>query len=158
MILTAKMRNFIIIMLTLLTFSFNSSAQVPPAGETRIVINKQGDTVLLINLSDAKIILSDLLDKPIVDSLIIAYKNKDIQSNAVISLLKSQIDLLQAKSDNRDEQTNNLNQMISNKDIEISLTKNEILELRKELKKQRVVKKIAISTAIILPLLILFYK
>lgn len=158
MVLITKMRKFIIVVLTLLVLSFNSNAQAPPLGETRIMVNKAGDTVLLINLSDAKIILSDLLDKPIVDSLIIAYKNKDVQSNTVISLLKSQIDLLQAKSDNRDEQTNNLNQMINNKDIEISLTKNEILELRKELKKQRLVKKLAISTAIILPLLILFYK
>jgi hypothetical protein len=146
----------ILILFVIVLTSFSTNAQSIILHETKIAITKNGDTMLIMQIDDARFILSELMDKVYVDSLLSEYKLKDEQSTNLITIMKSQVDVYQQKSDNKDLQIVALNNLITNKDEEILIKNTVIKKQKKEIRKQVAVKKIAISAAIILPLAIIF--
>jgi type II secretory pathway component PulK len=146
----------ILILFVIVLTSFSTNAQSIILHETKIAITKNGDTMLIMQIDDARFILSELMDKVYVDSLLSEYKLKDEQSTNLITIMKSQVDVYQQKSDNKDLQIVDLNNLITNKDEEILIKNTVIKKQKKEIRKQVAVKKIAISAAIILPLAIIF--
>jgi hypothetical protein len=111
-----------------------------------------------MNINDARFILADLLDKKIVDSIVTSYKAKDSISSYVIALYKNQITDLQKLSDNKDLQFQALQAILANKDTEIKALNTTITKQKKEIRKQKRLKTVGFSAAIILPLAILLYK
>ena len=147
-----------IILIGLVMMSSWCLSQTPPQHETKVMVNKAGDTVLIMNIADARVILNDLLDKPFVDSLLTVYKQKDGLNQEVISIQKNQIGLLQQKSDNKDLQINNLNLIVLNKGTEITLKDGTIKSLKKEVKKQKVLKKLSLIALVVVPILVFITK
>lgn len=121
----------------------------------RVVINEEGDTLVEMKYSDAKILLEDVLHYEYADSLLTYYRERDILNSEKITLQKSKIDALTEKTQNLEQMISNLNQMVSNKDEEIKLKDDYIKTLKKEVRKQKFLKIVGFSAAIILPVITL---
>ena len=104
-----------------------------------------------MNLADAKLVLTAVLDKQIVDSLLIEYASKDEISRNIITLQKYDIKKLQEKSANQEVLSANLDKIIANKDIEIKDLNEIVKKLKKEVRKQKVLKIIGFTAAVALP-------
>lgn len=105
-----------------------------------------------MTLADAKIVLSDLYNKQISDSLIEVYVSREKINSSTISLLKTDIDLYKKKCSNLDLIINNDTKIISNKDTEISLLNETIKTQKKEIRKQKVLKIMGFTAAVVLPI------
>ena len=108
-----------------------------------------------MGLADAKIIFADLLDKENSDSLIKLYDLRD--SLNTISLINQfeQILILKEKNKNQTIINDGNLAIIANKDSEISLLNNTIKKQSKEIKKQKFLKIIGFTAAVVLPIVIL---
>lgn len=120
-------------------------------GEVKTFINQSGDTLITMRIDDARIILTDVLNHEIADSIIKQYEAKDIENTKIISLHKEVIIKLTEKSENQSQQIALLNNIISNKDGEIKILNNIIIEQKKEIRKQKILKIIGFTSAVILP-------
>ena len=109
----------------------------------------------MMNLEDARIILSDLMEYQIVDSLLLAYKEKDSLNTTTIILQKDVIVKLIQKSDNQQFQIDNFESILSNKDEEIKLKDDTIKQQKKEIRKQKFLKILGFTGSILLPILTL---
>lgn len=107
--------------------------------------------MLLMNINDARRILMDLMDKRIEDSLIYQYEQNENKFKDIIIIQKSQINELVAKSKNQNLQNNILLSIIDNKNIEISLLNNSIKAQKKQIRRQKNLKILGFSAAIVLP-------
>ena len=137
--------------------AFQSVSQTICKEEPRVqtIINTKGDTLIQMGLADAKIIFADLLDKENSDSLIKLYDLRD--SLNTISLINQfeQILILKEKNKNQTIINDGNLAIIANKDSEISLLNNTIKKQSKEIKKQKFLKIIGFTAAVVLPIVIL---
>jgi len=105
-----------------------------------------------MTLADAKIVLSDLYNKQISDSLIEVYMIRDEINTSTISLLKTDVDLYIKKCNNLNIIINNDTKIIDNKDTEIALLNETINTQKKEIIKQKVLKIMGFTAAVVLPI------
>ena len=115
-----------------------------------------GDTFIQMNLEDAKIILKGVLDSEIADSLISIYTFRDSVNSSIITMQIEEIRLLQEKSLNQEMLSNNLEEILNNKDSEVALLNKIIADQKKQIRKQKVIKTLALIGDIALPVITLF--
>ena len=132
-----------------------SSQNISFEEKVRVVINQQGDTMVEMRYKDAKIFLEDLLHYEYTDSLLVEYKERDSLNTQKIVFQKSQLDILAEKNLNLQQMLENFNEIVSNKDKENELLLNTIKQQKKEIRKQKFLKVIGFSAAVILPILTL---
>ena len=120
-----------------------------------VLVNSNGDTVLQMSLEDAKTIFKDLLEKQISDSLIFEYVKMDGAKNLTITLLKKDLEKLTTKVSNLNEIIFNNNNIITNKSVENDLLNEEIVKLKKEVRKQKFLKIIGYTGSVVLPIAVL---
>jgi hypothetical protein len=120
------------------------------------VINEYGDTVIQMSLSDSKLILKVLLEKEINDSLLNIYTVVDSLNKNKISLLFDKVELLQVEKRNLTEIISNLNAIIKNKEAEIQILNDTIKKQKKEIRKQKIIKAVALIGDVALPVATLF--
>jgi hypothetical protein len=123
---------------------------------TAIVSNS--DTLIQFKLSDAKIILVDVLEKEKLDSIVKYYEINDSLKDINIGLQYSMIRDLQSKSDIQLKVVDNLNVIIVNKDKEIALLNDTIKKQKREIRKQKFLKIMGFTAAIVAPIIVLIYK
>ena len=121
----------------------------------RSYVDINGDTLIEMTLADAKVVLNDLLQKQVADSIITVYVKRDSINTSIVTLQKSEINLLQQKAINDGLIVKNLNSVITNKDVEIALLNDTIKKQKREIFKQKVLKVVGSSLAIIVPVIIL---
>jgi hypothetical protein len=131
------------------TLSQNTS-KIEPRVQT--TVNSKGDTLVTMTLADAKIVLSDLYNKQISDSLIEIYVSREKIHTSTISLLKTDVDLYIKKCNNLNIIINNDTKIIDNKDTEIALLNETINTQKKEIIKQKVLKIMGFTAAVVLPI------
>lgn len=124
-------------------------------GTIESVVNKDGDTLVIMSLSDAKLILSDLLEYEITDSLLNVYVERDSLNSEKIILKDSIIEKLNLQNKNKDEIIKNLNDIVINKIKEIEYKDLTIEDQKKEIKKQRNLKRLGFVGSVVLPILTL---
>jgi hypothetical protein len=108
-----------------------------------------------MSLSDAKLILSDLLEYEITDSLLNVYVERDSLNSEKIILKDSIIEKLNLQNKNKDEIIKNLNDIVINKIKEIEYKNLTIEDQKKEIKKQRNLKRLGFVGSVVLPILTL---
>lgn len=119
------------------------------------LINSKGDTLIQLKLADAKIILGDLLHKQINDSIIKVYTIRDSVQKNTIYLQKTAIELITTKYNNELTINQNLSKVLENNDKEVKILNEIIKEQKKEIRKQKVLKIIGFTAAVILPITII---
>ena len=130
-------------------------SQTTLSGTIESVVNKDGDTLVIMSLSDAKLILSDLLEYEITDSLLNVYVERDSLNSEKIILKDSIIEKLNLQNKNKDEIIKNLNDIVINKIKEIEYKNLTIEDQKKEIKKQRNLKRLGFVGSVVLPILTL---
>lgn len=114
-----------------------------------------GDTLIQMQLFDAKIVLKGVLDGEAADSLLKIFMVRDSINTSIIQVQVSQIRLLQEKSANQAKLAENLNAIIRNNESEIARLNSIIDQQRKQIRKERFVKKLALIGDVVLPVLVL---
>jgi hypothetical protein len=104
-----------------------------------------------MRIEDAKVILTDILNYQIADSIISEYEAKDKESSKVITLQKNAIFKLNGELANDEARIAALEGVIKNKDEEIALKDDTIKNQKREIRKQKGLKILGFSGAIILP-------
>lgn len=120
-------------------------------GQVKAFVSDNGDTLIAMRIEDAKFILTDILNYQIADSIISEYEAKDKESSKIITLQKNAILKLNDKLANDEARIAALEGIIKNKDEEITFKDDVIKKQKKEIRKQKVLKIIGFSGAIILP-------
>ena len=115
-----------------------------------------GDTFIQMSLEDAKVILKGVLDSEIADSLINIYTFRDSVNSGIISMQIEEIRLLQEKSSNQEMLSNNLEEILDNKDSEVALLNKIIIDQKKQIRKQKFIKTLALIGDVALPVITLF--
>lgn len=113
------------------------------------------DTVIQMNSSDAKRILESLLDAEIADSLLNIYITRDSINTKIIEMQVNEIRLLQEKSNNQELFSKNLAEIIQNKNNEVDILNETIDSQKKEIRKQKLIKTIALIGDVALPVILL---
>lgn len=121
----------------------------------RSYVNTNGDTLIEMTLADARVVLGDLLQKQVADSIINVYIQRDSLNTSIVTLQRNEINLLQQKAINDGLIVKNLNSVITNKDEEITLLNDVIKKQKREIFKQKVLKVVGSSMAVIIPVIIL---
>jgi hypothetical protein len=120
-------------------------------GQVKTFVSDNGDTLITMRIEDAKVILTDILNYQIADSIISEYEAKDKESSKVITLQKNVILKLNDELANDEARIAALEGVIKNKDVEITFKDDVIKNQKKEIRKQKVLKILGFSGAIILP-------
>ena len=124
-------------------------------GNIESLVNDKGDTLIVMHLDDAKMLLTDLLECEVTDSLLNVYVERDSLNKEKIILKDGIIDKLKLQNQNSETIIKNLEELLNNKEEEISL-KDDIIETqKKEIKKQRNLKRVGFISAVVLPILTL---
>ena len=118
-----------------------------------VVINE--DTLIQFKLSDAKLILTDVLEKQKLDTIVKEFINLNIIKDSTINTQKKIILDLGKIVYNNNIIIENQNYLINNKDIEVSLLNDVIKKQKREIRKQKILKMIGFTGAIILPITVL---
>lgn len=116
------------------------------------LVSSKGDTLIQMTLADAKIVLTDVLGKQYADSLVIVYTQRDSVQNNIIVLQKEELLLMSEKFNNQKTISDNLNQVLVNKDTEIALLNDTIKKQKKEIRKQKFLKVLGFTAAVVLPI------
>jgi len=134
------------------------NSQTISIGDKRVktFITQKGDTLVIMSHHDARVLLEDVLHYEYSDSLLAVYKGRDSLNTNSIAIQKETILKLSLSNDNFDVIIKNLNKITANKDDEIVLKDEIILNQKKEIKKQKFYKSVAVVGAIVLPILLLF--
>lgn len=114
------------------------------------------DTMIQIPLDDAKIILNGLVKSEYNDSLLIAYEKRDSLNGNVIKLQKDEIILLSTKIDNQTKMIENFKGVMNNKDAQLFVSKQIIDQQKREIKKQKRIKKLSLVANVVLPIVSVF--
>jgi len=122
----------------------------------RVTISPNGDTLVTMAYEDARILLNDVLRYEYTDSLLAVYVERDSLNTQTITFQKMILSNLSMANSNLETMLSNLEQVIENKDSEVDLMNSIIKEQRKEIRKQKVLKVIGFSSAIVLPIITLF--
>ena len=136
--------------------TFSQSISIKETRVKAVVI--QGDTLIQFKLSDAKLVLIDVLEKQKLDSLVEYYQVNDSLKDITVGFQYAMIRDLQSKSDSQLKVMDNLNVVIVNKDKEIALLNDTITKQKKEIRKQKALKIIGFTAAVVLPIIVLIYK
>ena len=120
-------------------------------GQVKTFVSDNGDTLITMRIEDAKVILTDILNYQIADSIISEYEAKDKESLKVITLQKNAILKLSNELANDELIIAALEGVIKNKNEEITLKDDIIKKQKREIRKQKVLKILGFSGAIILP-------
>ena len=131
----------------------NSTNTYKSNDKVKIIVVKN-DTFLVIPLVDGRRILSDLLKYEITDSLLVACEYKDSINDDRIYLYKSKVDSLTQIITNKDIEITNLNQIHNNDLIVNNKHVDEKKELKREIRKQKLLKSIFFIGMIVIPLTI----
>lgn len=132
------------------------SSQPTSTGIGRVqAVEINGDTLIQMHLLDAKVVLKGVLDGETADSLLTIFMVRDSINSSIIQMQVSQIKLLQEKSKNQAKLADNLNLILYNKDLEVNRLNAIIVEQKKQLRKERFIKKLALIGDIVLPVLVL---
>lgn len=132
--------------------AFPMLSQTISTPRVQTIVNTKGDTLIQMSLADAKIILVTVFDKQIGDSLISVYEKRDSLNTSTITLLKSEVDLLISKNYNFEKIILNDTNIILNKDAEINLHLDTIKKQKKEIRKQKILKVLGFTAAVVLPI------
>ena len=130
-------------------------SQTISKGEIKTTVNDKGDTLVVMNLEDAKFILSDLLQYEVTDSLLNIYIERDSLNREIITLKDGIIEKLNLQNSNCKEIVTNLEKIISNNDIAITLKDDTIKQQKKEIRKQKFLKILGLAGSVILPIVTL---
>lgn len=114
-----------------------------------------GDTLIQMHLIDAKTVLKGVLDGEVADSLLTIFMVRDSINNGIIQMQVSQIKLLQEKSKNQAKLADNLNLILYNKDLEINKLNAIINDQKREIRKQKFIKTLALIGDVVLPVIVL---
>lgn len=114
-----------------------------------------GDTLIQMHLIDAKTVLKGVLDGEVADSLLTIFMVRDSINNGIIQMQVSQIKLLQEKSKNQAKLADNLNLILYNKDLEIKKLNAIINDQKREIRKQKFIKTLALIGDVVLPVIVL---
>jgi uncharacterized membrane protein YvbJ len=117
------------------------------------IINAKGDTLIQMSLNDAKTVLKDVLDKSYADSLVDVYTVRDSINTNVITLQKEELKLMSDKFNNQKSISANLTQVLADKDKEISDKDDIIKQQKKEIRKQKILKVVGFTAAVVLPII-----
>jgi hypothetical protein len=120
----------------------------------KTVVNTSGDTLIEMSLSDARLILTDI-DKQVSDNIISVYEFRDSLNKSTIQIQLTQINILKEKVKNCETVVKNLNEMLINKEKETVLLNETIIRQKREIRKQRILKIIGFTSAVILPVITL---
>lgn len=120
-------------------------------GQVKTFLSDNGDTLITMRIEDAKLILIDILNYQIADSIISQYEAKDKESSKVITFQKNAIDKLYNQLANDELRIAALERVIKNKDEEITFKDDVIKKQKREIRKQKTLKILGFSGAIILP-------
>ena len=120
-------------------------------GQVKTFVSDNGDTLITMRIEDAKLILIDILNYQIADSIISQYEAKDKESLKIITLQKNVIDKLYKQIANDELRIGALEAVIKNKNEEIAFKDDVIKKQKKEIRKQKTLKILGFSGAIILP-------
>lgn len=134
----------------------NSQTILPDTSSVRCEV-VGGDTLIAMHLDDAKIVLKGVLDGEIADSLVKVLVERDKVKNGIIELQTKEIKTLQEQSKNKDLQRANLDGIIKNKNTEIANLNAIIEEQRKQIRRQKFYKTLALIGDVVLPILTVFY-
>lgn len=128
-------------------------SQTISKGEVKSIVNEVGDTIIIMHVDDAKLILGDIMEYQVADSIIRSYQDKDSVYRETISLNKTHIEKLTQKTVLLEEVNTNLKLVADNKDKIIAI-KDETIELqKKEIKKQKRLKKLGFVGCVVLPII-----
>lgn len=130
-------------------------SQTISKGNIESVLNENGDTLIIMSLSDAKLILTDLLECEITDSLLYVYVERDSLNQKKIYIKDELIKKLELQNDNKDKVIQNLEVVLKNTKEIISLKDKTIEKQKKEIKKQRNLKRLGFVGSVVLPILTL---
>ena len=118
-------------------------------------VNEKGDTMVVMAYGDAKLLLRDVLYYEYVDSLYREYKDRDSLNTNTIAIQKNILDVYAQKITNIEEMNENLNNVIENKDTELSLKDDIIKQQKKEIRKQKRLKILGYIGSVVLPIIVL---
>ena len=118
----------------------------------KTVINAKGDTIVEMNLADARLVLTDLFNARIADSTINVLTERDSINSNIITFQKEELVMLNEKFNNQLSIEENLNKILKNKDSEITLLNDVIKKQKKEIRKQKFLKVLGFTAAIVLPI------
>ena len=121
----------------------------------KVTINQKGDTLVEMHYNDAKVLLEDVLHYEYADSLLTKFKKRDSLNTEKITLQKTQLDNLTQQNTNLQQMLENFDSVIANNDKEKELLENTIKQQKKEIRKQKFLKVVGFSVAVILPILTL---
>ena len=124
-------------------------------GNIESLVNDKGDTLIVMHLDDAKMLLTDLLECEVTDSLLNVYVERDSLNKEKIFLKDGIINKLKLQNQNSETIIKNLEELLNNKEEEISLKDGIIETQKKEIKKQRNLKRVGFISAVVLPILTL---
>jgi len=119
------------------------------------VVIVKSDTLIQFKLDDARIILTNVLEKEVLDSLVAEYHISDSLKDVRINLQDSVIKDLTQKSNTQDDIIKYTNEINLNKNKEIGILNNVIKQQKKEIRKQKTLKIIGFTAAVVLPILVL---
>jgi|TARA_R110000868_G_scaffold354020_1_gene615286 hypothetical protein len=108
-----------------------------------------------MHYNDAKVLLEDVLHYEYADSLLTKFKKRDSLNTEKITLQKTQLDNLTQQNTNLQQMLENFDSVIANNDKEKELLENTIKQQKKEIRKQKFLKVVGFSAAVILPILTL---
>jgi len=111
--------------------------------------------MVIMAYEDARVLLKDVLHYEYADSLLSEYKVRDSLNTSTIEMQKDVLMKMGEEKLNLEQMNNNLNEIITNKDKEISLKDDIIKEQKKEIRKQKILKVIGFTAAVVLPILTL---
>jgi len=109
-----------------------------------------GDTLVTMNLKTAQHILIDLEGCRYTDSILIQYKQRDTLYLEKIVLLEEQVMKMDGVIVLKDTLINNMGMIIDNKDKEIWLHHQDKVELKRKLKRSRIINKVMLVGVILL--------
>ena len=132
-----------------------AASQTISKGEIKTIVNPKGDTLVIMHLNDAKKILTDLLQCEVTDSLLTVYVERDSLNSEKIILKDNLIEKLNLQNKNYEKIVSNLETVINNKDEIIVFKDRTIDQQKKEIKKQKFLKKLGFVGCVILPVITL---
>jgi len=111
--------------------------------------------MVIMAYEDARVLLKDVLHYEYTDSLLTENKVRDSLNTSTIEMQKDVLMKMGEEKLNLEQMNTNLNEIITNKDKEISLKDDIIKEQKKEIRKQKILKVIGFTAAVVLPILTL---
>ena len=117
-------------------------------------VNTNGDTLVSFLLSDARYILGELKVKELNDSLINVYEHRIILQDSIILNGSIQITLLEYKVKNNDYINYNQSLLLDNKDMELYIKEDIIVQQNRSIRKSKIIKIILIGIITVSPLMI----